>query len=85
MADHGRSERAQNGKPLPAVARKVYNVATRAWVAKKGEVLDAWAVELCRIIGEPVQMNAADVEMGLDARQGFGLCTACLGPHREGR
>jgi hypothetical protein len=35
------------------VTRKVYNLATRARVAKKREVLDAWAVELRRIIGEP--------------------------------
>jgi hypothetical protein len=43
----------ENGKPLPAVTGKVYNLATRARVAKKREVRDAWAVELRRIIGEP--------------------------------
>ena len=51
----------ENGKPLPAVTRKVYNLATRARVAKKREVLDAWAVELRRIIGEP----ATQAETGL--------------------
>jgi hypothetical protein len=47
----------ENGKPLPAVTGKVYNLATRARVAKKREVLDAWAVELRRIIGEPAAPN----------------------------
>jgi integrase len=50
--DH-QANKDENGKPLPAVTRKVYNLATRARVAKKREVLDAWAVELRRIIGEP--------------------------------
>jgi len=52
--DH-QANRDENGKPLPAVTRKVYNLATRARVAKKREVLDAWAIELRRIIGEPVK------------------------------
>jgi integrase len=51
--DH-QANKDENGKPLPAVTRKVYNLATRARVAKKREVLDAWAVELRRIIGEPM-------------------------------
>jgi hypothetical protein len=38
---------------MPSVTRKVYNLATRIRVAKKREVLDAWAIELRRIIGEP--------------------------------
>ncbi len=50
--DH-QANKDENGKPLPAVTRRVYNLATRARVAKKREVLDAWAVELRRIIGEP--------------------------------
>jgi integrase len=50
--DH-QANKDENGKPLPAVTRKVYNLATRVRVAKKREVLDAWAVELRRIIGEP--------------------------------
>jgi integrase len=50
--DH-QANKDENGKPLPAVTRKVYNLATRARVAKKREVLDAWAVDLRRIIGEP--------------------------------
>ena len=50
--DH-QANKDENGKPLPAVTRKVYNLATRARVAKKREVLVAWAVELRRIIGEP--------------------------------
>ena len=51
--DH-QANKDENGKPLPAVTRKVYNRATRIIVAKKREVLDAWAVELRRIVGEPV-------------------------------
>ena len=58
--DH-QANKDENGKPLPAVIRKVYNLATRARVAKKREVLDGWAVELRRIIGEP----ATQVETGL--------------------
>jgi integrase len=52
--DH-QANKDENGKPLPAVTRKVYNLATRARVAKKREVLDAWAVELRRIISRPAQ------------------------------
>ena len=44
----------ENGKPLPAITRKVYNLAARIRITKKREVLDAWAVELRRIVGEPV-------------------------------
>lgn len=62
--DH-QSNKDESGKPLPAVTRKVYNLATRARVAKKREVLDRWAAELRRIIGEPVE--AADAEMHLAA------------------
>ena len=43
----------ENGKPLPAITRKVYNLATRIRVTKKRDVLDAWAVELRRIIAQP--------------------------------
>jgi integrase len=51
--DH-QANKDDDGKPLPAITRKVYNRATRIQVAKKREVLDAWAVELRRIVGEPV-------------------------------
>jgi integrase len=51
--DH-QANKDENGKPLPAVTRKVYNLATRIRVTKKRAVLDRWAVELRRIIGEPV-------------------------------
>ena len=50
--DH-QASKDENGKPLPAVTRKVYNRATRIHVAKKREVLDAWAIELRGIIGAP--------------------------------
>ena len=50
--DH-QANKDENGKPLPAITRKVYNLATRVRVAKKREVLDAWAIELRRVIGGP--------------------------------
>ena len=62
--DH-QANKDENGKPLPAITRKVYNLATRARVARKREVLDAWAAELRRIIAglplenEPVMPIAA--------------------------
>jgi integrase len=49
--DH-QTNKDENGKPLPSITRRVYNLATRARVAKKREVLDAWAIELRRIIGQ---------------------------------
>ncbi|WP_316216744.1 site-specific integrase [Bradyrhizobium sp. SZCCHNR3003] len=55
--DH-QANKDENGKPLPAVTRKVYNRATLVHVAKKREVLDAWAVELRRIVG-PGRMGRA--------------------------
>jgi hypothetical protein len=42
----------ENGKPLPAVTNKVYNLATRNRVEKKRKALNAWATELRRIIGQ---------------------------------
>lgn len=52
--DH-QASKDESGKPLPAVTRKVYNLATRIVVKRKREVLDAWAVELRRIVGEHVR------------------------------
>lgn len=48
--DH-QTNKDENGKPLPAVTNKVYNKATSKRVKEKRKVLDAWAVELQRIIG----------------------------------
>ena len=56
--DHQASKDA-DGKPLPAITRKVYNRSVRIQVEKKRVVLDAWAVELRRIIGEPVELRLA--------------------------
>jgi hypothetical protein len=64
--DH-QANKDENGKPLPTITRKVYNLATRARVAKKREVLDAWAIELRRIVGEPMEAKAADAGMPLAA------------------
>jgi integrase len=52
--DH-QANKDENGKPLPAITNRVYNLATRVRVEKKRKVLDAWAIELRRIIGEPVE------------------------------
>jgi integrase len=52
--DH-QANKDENGKPLPAVTRKVYNLATKARVAKKRKVLDAWAIELRRIISTALE------------------------------
>jgi integrase len=51
--DH-QANKDENGKPLPAVANRVYNRAVRIRVERKRKVLDAWAFELRRIVGEPV-------------------------------
>jgi integrase len=64
--DH-QANKDENGKPLPAITRKVYNRATGVRVAKKREVLDAWAIELRRIIGEPAEMHRVDAAMSLAA------------------
>jgi hypothetical protein len=54
--DH-QANKDENGKPLPAVTNRVYNKATRIRVAKKRDVLDAWAAELWRIIGTPEEIE----------------------------
>jgi hypothetical protein len=41
----------ENGKALPAITRKHYNLTTKKRVAEKRKVLDACAVELRRIVG----------------------------------
>ena len=72
--DH-QANKDENGKPLPAVTRKVYNLATRVRVAKKREVLDGWAVELRRIIGEPTvaaKRTLPVVQLGRTGREGPG-------------
>jgi integrase len=57
--DH-QANKDENGKPLPAITNRVYNIGTRNRVAKKRKVLDAWAIELRRIIGEPVKAIECD-------------------------
>jgi integrase len=47
----------ENGKPLPSV------LATGIRVTKKREVLDAWVVELRRIIGEPVGQEETELRL----------------------
>jgi hypothetical protein len=55
--DH-QSSKDENSKPLPATTNRVYTLATRARVEKRA-IPDAWAIELRRIIGEPVERLAA--------------------------
>ncbi len=55
--DH-QASKDENGKPLPAVTNKVYNLSVVSRVERKRKVLDAWAVELRRIVGEPVMVAA---------------------------
>jgi integrase len=50
--DH-QSSKDENGNDWPVVTQDVYSLAFEARVARKREVLDAWAVELRRIIAEP--------------------------------
>jgi integrase len=50
--DH-QASKDENGKALPSITRKVYNLATKKRVTEKRKVLDAWAIELRRIVGEP--------------------------------
>jgi hypothetical protein len=42
---------------LPAITRKHYNLATKKRVAERRKVLDAWAVELRRIVSEPAAVE----------------------------
>jgi integrase len=60
--DH-QANKDENGKPLPAITRKAYNRAILVHVAKKRKVLDAWAVELRRIIAKPASMEATELPL----------------------
>jgi hypothetical protein len=51
--DH-QATKAEDGQPLPAITNKVYNRSVVGHVKRKRKVLDAWAIELLRIVGEPV-------------------------------
>lgn len=51
--DHQRTK-DENGNDLPAVTNEVYNqAASLRRIARKRKVLDAWAIEIRRIIGRP--------------------------------
>jgi integrase len=50
--DH-QATKGEDGQPLPAVTNKVYNLSVVGRVERKRKVLDAWAVELRRIVGAP--------------------------------
>jgi hypothetical protein len=46
--------KGEDGQPLPAITNKVYNRSVIGRADRKRKVLDAWAIELWRIIGEAV-------------------------------
>lgn len=48
--DH-QATKGDDGQPLPAITSKVYNLSVVGRVERKRKVLDAWAVELRRIVG----------------------------------
>jgi integrase len=52
--DH-QTTKGEDGQPLPAITNKVYNLSVVGRVERKRKVLEAWAVELRRIIGEPAE------------------------------
>jgi integrase len=53
--DH-QATKGEDGQPLPAITNKVYNLSVVGRVERKRRVLDAWAVELRRIVsGVPVK------------------------------
>jgi integrase len=56
--DH-QATKGEDGQPLPAVTNKVYNLSVVGRVERKRKVLDAWAVELRRIVGEPLVVDLA--------------------------
>jgi hypothetical protein len=49
--DH-QATKGEDGQPLPAITNKVYNLSVVGRVERKRKVLDAWAIELRRIIGD---------------------------------
>jgi hypothetical protein len=59
----GEPVRRSSGKPLPAITRKVYNLATRTRAIKKREVLDAWLSSF----GGSSASESADTELRLVA------------------
>jgi integrase len=53
--DH-QATKGEDGQPLPAITNKVYNLSVVGRVERKRKVLDAWAIELRRIVGDlPVE------------------------------
>jgi integrase len=54
--DH-QSDKDENGNDWPVVTQEVYGLGFTARVTRKRKVLDAWAVELRRIIGEPAAVE----------------------------
>jgi hypothetical protein len=52
-----------HGKPLPAVTGRHYNHAQRKNIEDKRRVLDRWALELQRVVGEPAEVHHADAAM----------------------
>jgi integrase len=79
--DH-QASKDENGKPLPTVTRKHYNLATKKRVTEKRKVLEAWAVELRRtrvtIFGV---MNLKNCSTNTKSSR-HGICAIALTAHR---
>jgi integrase len=54
--DH-QATKGEDGQPLPAITNKVYNRSVVGRVDRKRKVLNAWAIELRRIVGEPAAVE----------------------------
>jgi hypothetical protein len=54
--DH-QATKGEDGQPSPAITNKVYNRSVAGRVERKRKVLDAWAAELRRNIGEPTAVE----------------------------
>jgi len=54
--DH-QATKGDDSQPLRAITSKVYNLSVVGRVDRKRKVLDAWAIELRRIIGKPMAVE----------------------------
>jgi integrase/ribosomal protein L30/L7E len=61
--DH-QATKGEDGQPLPAITNKVYNRSVIGRVERKRKVLDAWAIELRRIVGN-VHVEKTPAVVGL--------------------
>jgi integrase len=60
--DH-QATKGEDGQPLPAITNKIYNLSVVGRVERKRKVLDAWAIELRRIVSDVSVENNSAVEL----------------------